>query len=231
MTRFVIREALQTDLDDIVTFYQEFPDSHVMLRTEAAVRTAIRNGTFFLGIDTSATNAGRIFAASAVYDVEAILIGGGTMTLKEAGGSNVKEDRRGFGIHQIMHAARAMHEFILDRGGFHEYFGAIIVPNDPSVKNIMRMGFEKWQDVPPSLRAEREPYVGEGNNLEFYRLLPQSLPLHAKKLIETASRSLVENRHGELKQVELVLDIETVRKYMPILERVADNDISEILRP
>ena len=228
MTRIIIREALSTDHDDIIGFYDEFHDDHVMLRSETVVKNAIRNGTFFLAIDINATNGGRICAASAVYDVNVELPGGGTIPLKEAGGSNVKPERRGLGIHKIMHAARAMHEFILDRGGFQEYFGAIIVPNENSVKNILRMGFEKWENVPESLRNERAPYAENGNEIAYYHLLENALPIHAKILIDAAEHGILEHRSSTLEQAELVMDVETIRRYSPILRRVANGDFSDL---
>jgi hypothetical protein len=228
--RFIIREALLTDYDDIVAFYEENPDPHVMLRGEPAVRSAIRNGTFFLAIDNEATNAGRIFAVSAVYDVASALDGGGTIRLKEAGGSSVKAEYRGFHIHRIFHAARSLHEFILDRGGFDEYFGAIIIPNDPSVKNIGLMGFEPWANPPRALVDERLAYATPPAEVAFFRLGIQALPLHAELLLNYLSIghvSRVSPESGELEQVELVLSIETIKRYKPQVLKIAAGELSE----
>lgn len=151
MRRFIIREAVHLDYSDIRKFYETNPDEHVMLRSEEAVRRAIDEGVFFLALDLSKTDGDRIFAASAVYTVTAQLATGGTVVLKESGGSNVNKQYRGFGVHEVFHWARALHKFILDRGGFDVYFGAIIHPNEPSQKNLLRNGFVEWTDPPPML--------------------------------------------------------------------------------
>ena len=223
MKRLIIREALASDYDDIVCFYREHPDLHVMLRDEATVRRAIENGTFFLAIDTEATNSGRICGASAVYDVIATLATGGSVLLKEAGGSNVKVDYRGFGIHKIFHAARSLHEFILDRGGFEHYFGAIILPNEPSVKNIQRMGFQAWPDPPTGLVQDRAHYAQSEEGIAYFRLLAEELPRHAEILLAYDSRghvSRVNPETDELEQVELILSIETIKRYKPLIEAI-----------
>ena len=230
MRRVVIREAISTDYDDIVTFYQEYPDDHVMLRTKEAVHNAITKGYFFLGIDLDATNSGRICAASAVYEIEAYSPTGGTLSLREAGGSNVKKEARGFGIHKIMHAARALHTNIFDRGGFHEYFGAILVPNPASVKNILRMGFEEWSDVPAALRADREEYVGQDQSLSFYRFPMSSLQIMARAMLNAYECPVLECRSNEtLIQVELVLDVEVTKKYIEIVRAFSAGDLSEYI--
>lgn len=227
MKRIVIREAIPTDYSDIVTFYREHPDEHVMLRTPEAVTRAIENGVFFLAIDTEATNSGRICAASAVYDIEATLPSGGAISLKEAGGSNVRQEMRGFAIHKILHAARALHTYITDARGFHEYFGAIIVPNESSVKNIVRMGFVDWLDVPRSLRNERDSFATEGRKIRFFKFIPESLVASAQLILTFYNCSLLERRiDGQLEQVELVMDLELIRRYLPLLTTIADGDVS-----
>jgi hypothetical protein len=230
MKRLIIREALPTDYDDIVCFYQENPDQHVMLRDEQAVRGAIGNGTFFLAIDTEATNSGRICGAGAVYDVIATLGTGGSVILKEAGGSNVKEAYRGFGIHKIFHAARALHEYILDRGGFEHYFGAIVMPNDPSVKNIRKFGFQPWPDPPLSLVIERLPYAQSEEGIAYFRLFEEQLHTHADYLLKLDALGHISRKHpetGALEQVELILSIETIKRYKPILEAIRNGTFKE----
>lgn len=223
MTRLIIREATAADYDDIVVFYRENPDEHVMLRNEATVRQAIENGTFFLGIDTEAFNSGRICGASAVYDVQSVLDTGGSILLKEAGGSLIKPAMRGLSLHKIFHAARGLHEFILDRQGFDHYFGAIIMPNEPSVKNIEAMGFERWPNPPAKLVEERAIYSVSEEGIAYFRLATSSLQRHAEYLLAVQNRGVVERKSskGEFAQFEVILSIETLKRYRPVVEQIA----------
>lgn len=230
MARLIIREATAGDYEDVVCFYEENPDDHVMLRDEADVRNAISNGTFFIAIDTEADNNGRICAASAVYDVPSTLDSGGSVLLKEAGGSLTKPIMRGLGLHKIFHAARGLHEYILDRFGFDYYFGAIILPNPPSVKNIERMGFEPWTEAPKKLVEERAPYALTDEGIGFFRCKEAALQSHAKFLLDIQNVGHVV-RHGEnsqTEQVEVVLSIETLKRYRPIVEIIAAGDFEKL---
>jgi len=223
MSRLIIREATAADYDDIVAFYRENPDEHVMLRDEQAVRQAITNGTFFLAIDTEAFNSGRICAASAVYDVQSTLDTGGSILLKEAGGSLVKQSMRGLGLHKVFHAARGLHEYILDRHGFELYFGAIILPNEASVRNIRAMGFEPWENPPHKLVEERSVYAIGEEGIGYFRLRPTALQAHAKHLLAVQNRGIVEGKDasGGVVQFEIILSIETLKRYRPIIEQIA----------
>jgi hypothetical protein len=169
MKRFIVREANLFEFEDVRAFYKANPDEHVMLRAEEVVKAAISEGVFFIALDTEKEDSSRIFAASAVYSVPVRDEGGKIIILKEAGGSLVNPNYRGLSVHKIFHCARVLHEFILDRGGFAEYFGAIICPNDPSVANINQAGLEPWHDPPASLVAERAPYAKEGQEIKFFR--------------------------------------------------------------
>jgi len=227
MDRVVIREAIPTDYEDIEIYYREHPDPHVMLRSPEAVWRAIRSGVFFLAIDPAGKNSGRICGASAVYDIETAMLGGGAASLREAGGSNIKREARGFGIHKIFHAARALHTFALDAGGFHEYFGAILTPNIESERNIVLMGFEEWSDVPPALRLNREKFIRDDGGIKFFKLSTGALPQIARKMLEFYNKPILERRiNGNLEQIDLVLDIEITKRYIDIVKLISDGDVS-----
>lgn len=230
MARLIIREATAGDYEDVVCFYEENPDEHVMLRNEADVRNAISNGTFFIAIDTEADNNGRICAASAVYDVPSTLDSGGSVLLKEAGGSLTKPNMRGLGLHKVFHAARGLHEYILDRFGFDYYFGAIILPNPPSVTNIEKMGFEPWPEVPRRLVEERAPYALSEEGIGFFRCKEAALQTHANYLLNIQNIGHIVRRDGNSQgeQIEVVLSIETLKRYRPVVEIIAAGDFEKL---
>jgi hypothetical protein len=160
-----------------------------------------------------------------VYSVPAKTDAGKTIILKEAGGSLVNGDYRGLSVHKIFHCARVLHEFILDRGGFVEYFGAIICPNPPSEANIQVAGFEPWPDPPTSLVAERAPYAKEGQEIRYFRFVEKNLQTAAKKLLTYANRGkLSRDINGGHEECQLVLDLQLLKRYRPILEGLAKGD-------
>ncbi|MGD0144061.1 MAG: hypothetical protein ABSC92_12950 [Rhizomicrobium sp.] len=228
MKRVVIREANLYEYDDIWKFYQKNPDDHVMIRAEEAVKSAIADGVFFMALDTDIISDGdRIFAVSAVYSKPYLVEGGGTVLLKEAGGSLVHPGYRGYSIHKIFHCARVLHEFILDRGGFAEYFGAIICPNDPSVSNIERAGFVPWTNPPAALCAERAPFAKEGQEIRFFRFPIEALPALAEQLLRAADQGKIVKAEGDkIEEWQLVVDLQLLRWYRPILEGLAKRDFN-----
>ncbi len=231
MRRFLIREATIAEFDELREFYEKNPDEHVMFRHDNAVKKAINDGVFLIAIDTSLEDGERIFGASAVYTVSAQRDTGGTITLKEAGGSNVKKDYRGFGVHKVFHWARSLHKFILDRGGFETYFGAIICPNPPSEANIVKAGFLPWDDVPASLVAERQSYAdpAAGQSVQFYSLRKEALVEHAKCLLMQDKRELLERRtEAGVEQVETHLMLETLKSYRRIIEDLSQGNLGAL---
>ncbi|MDQ0466567.1 hypothetical protein QO010_004362 [Caulobacter ginsengisoli] len=229
--RFLIREATIAEFDDLREFYERNPDEHVMFRHDDAVKKAISDGIFLIAIDTSLEDGDRIFGASAVYTVNAQRDSGGTIVLKEAGGSNVKKDYRGFGVHKVFHWARSLHKFILDRGGFEVYFGAIICPNDPSEANIAKAHFLPWDDPPSSLVTERQAYADpeNGQSVKFYRLPKEALVEHAKQLLMQDKREILERRVNDtVEQVETHLMLETLRSYRRIVENLSQGDLGAL---
>jgi hypothetical protein len=228
--KFLIREAHLYEIEDIKAFYRRNPDPHVMLRNDSAIEEAINEGVFLIALDLSKEEGDRIFAASAVYTVRCAEADGTSLVLKEAGGSNVHLDYRGFGVHKIFHCIRGLHEHFLDTGGFSTYFGAIITPNNPSEKNIRRMGFEVWENPPGSLVEIRNAYCDNGQKINFYKLPAASLPTMARTLIADSVRgSLTKSSNGDYETVELELRVELFKRYKSLLEKVASNDLSSLI--
>ena len=220
MKRILIREAHLYEFDDIRRFYECYPDDHVMLRAPDVVNAAISGGGFFLAIDTSLSEEDRIIGASAGYSISAQLEHGGSVTLKEAGGSLVIEPYRGFGIHKVFHYCRSLHHFILDRYGFKEYFGAIVCPNDQSVSNIKKMGFDEWDTPPQSLVDARLPYAKEdGQEIKYFKFPMESLKNHAENIIQLHRRGLLENMRTS-EQAEMIISVETIKRYNKVLQDI-----------
>lgn len=228
--RFVVREAALHEFDDIRKFYEKYPDPHVMLRSEDAVKHAIREGIFVLAIDTSKSDEDRIFGASAVYTIYADRDSGSKIALKEAGSSNVVKEYRGFRLHPIFHWSRALHEFLLDRNGFETYFGAIISPNEISEKNIKKACFTEWASPPPSLVRERMPLAPENHEIKYYRLDPKELVNHAKWLLTAEARGVVSRdlEDGTHETVPITLDLQVLRRYRKALQQLADGDTTTL---
>lgn len=236
MRRFIIQEATFTEFDSLRQFYIDNPDEHVMFRDDKAVKQAIDEGVFLIAQDTGRPLDDRIFAASAVYTVGAVDGAGSELTLKEAGGSNVAEAYRGFGVHKVFHWARSLHKFITEPDGFDHYFGAIICPNPASEANIAKAGFKPWGQPPQSLIDDRAPYAKDGQHISYFRLPYTAIQHHAQSLLMVANRGLLERKgpNGELEQVELLLNLESLNYFRPTLERAANGDFAEFedyLRP
>lgn len=231
MKRIVIREANLYEYDEIRAFYEKNPDPHVMPRPEDVMKLAIADGVFLIGLDTDILVDGeRIFAVSSVYNVPARDRGKAPMLLKEAGGSLVNQKYRGYSVHKVLHCARILHMFILDRGGFDQYFGAIVCPNPASVSNIEKAGFVPWSDPPESLVADRAPFAKEGQTIQFYRFPEASLQKTAADLLTFANRGRLsrDNNDGQFEECQLVLDLQLLKWYRPILEKLAVGDLSAL---
>ena len=233
MSRFVVREASRHEFDDIRAFYEANSDGHIRQRADEVILRAIDEGVFFVAIDTSINDgANRIVAASAVYTIETTYPSGGTLLLKECGGTLVKPEYRGFSLQKIFLWVRSLHKHILDRNGFDHFFCSIRVPNEHSVKNVLSAGFQRWESPPESLIDQRtvDPVSKGKLDVEFYRLPISSLRIHAEKLLAQELRGIVERRNGKvLDQVELHLSIEVLTRYRQIVTMIVDKGVNAAL--
>ncbi|MEQ1754684.1 MAG: hypothetical protein ABL973_11185 [Micropepsaceae bacterium] len=217
------------EYDDIRRFYEENPDEHVMFRGEEVVKRAISSGVFFLALDTDKDSTNRIFGASAVYDVPCQDDKGGSLLLKEAGGSLVAPSYRGFGIHKVFHHLRMLHEQVLDKNGCDAHFGAIICPNKESESNILKAGFEPWHEVPAALVNERAPFAKEGQEIRFFKFNKDNIVQQAALLLKAEYRGNVSRDYnGSNEAVPLVLDVELLKHYRPVIEQLARGDLSAL---
>jgi hypothetical protein len=224
--RFLFREASQHEFSEIRQFYLRNPDDHVMFRAEPDVRKAIADGVFFLALDVTRSEGDRIVGASAVYTIAAPDSSGPKRLLMESGGSRVADEYKGFGLHKLFHAARALHKFINDRKGFDRYFAAIICPNDPSVRNCGTMGFTPWEDPPVSLVTAREQFAKAGQQVRYFQLSQPALVKHAQRLLECdVVGSLTNDRTGAICKLEMAIQL--LRLNRLTVQLIANGDLEK----
>ncbi len=197
LPRFTIREARANEIAVARAFYAKHPDPHVMPRAEDVLRAAQEDGALFCAelaaypegasAPQIAYGVGDWIAISGAY--RAVYDG---VRLFENGGSIVSTPYRGFSVHKLLHAARILTVKIMQAGAYDRIFGAIIAPNNPSKKNLLRAGFAIWSDPPAALRAERDPYAtGPGSQIEYFCFPDSALPALARFLLDV-------KRDGEL---------------------------------
>ena len=232
MKRFIIREAELYEFKDVRRFYEEFAHEKVAERPQDVIRQTIEDGSLIVAIDTSLNESERIFGCSAAYTLEASLESGGSVTLKEAGSTLIRESHRSFGIHKVFHWARSLHEHILDRGGFDTYFSSIRCPNERSERSMARVGFEVWDNPPKSIREKKERnFVAKaGEYLQFYRLPRHVLREHARELLTIEhDRHVARIIDGKDEIVELHFALQLTERYRHILQDIVDNGVETAL--
>jgi hypothetical protein len=225
LRRFIIREADRFDFDEIKKFLRDNSDDHIRQRADEDLKKAISDGIFLLAIETNKNpNNKYIFGVSTVFSIEVLDDSNKSVILKEAGSSLITEEYRGFGIHKIFHSIRILHEYITDKGGFTEYFCSIRVPNERSVENALKSGFQKWEDAPQFLQLDRNSSLRADQKIEFYRFNPdENIAKHAESILfhdEWHTMERADKITGAVECVEIHLSVELNKKYRPLLQAI-----------
>lgn len=212
-THFLLEQANSKNIPNILTFYKENPDRHIMPRPEDILSLAASNGNLFLLYD----NNNEIAGVSGIYGLKI-----DNNFYVEAGGSLIKEKWRGNGLHKILHYARSLTAHTIE-DRFEEYFGAIICPNPQSVGSIKNCLFEEWKSPPSKLVADRAAYAGKNEHIEFFRLPEKSMYRHASLLIDTFNnKSFIHHN----KKINIIININIINDFLPQIEEFARLDRS-----
>lgn len=175
---FRLREVRLNEVDKVKEFYNHNPDRHVMPRPDDILIKAVNNGYLFAVFASNFEFRDKIVAVSGCY---ASIFD--NKIYMEAGGSRISENYQGLGLHRILHFVRALTAYINEED-LSSYFGAIICPNPPSVKNIIRCGFVNWENPPEELVNERTIYAGDSETIEYFYLPKSELRTHANNIIK-----------------------------------------------
>ncbi|MEO0875967.1 MAG: hypothetical protein AAFY48_15330 [Bacteroidota bacterium] len=224
--RFILREAELFEFEDVRRFYEENQDPLVAERPSEVIRAALHDGSIIIAIDTQEDDdRKRIFGASAAYTRVVNLPTGGRAVLKEAGSSLIKKSHRGYGLHKVFHWLRSLHEHILDKGGFEEYFSAVRAPNPISERSLIRTGFEPWESAPPHLMELKQSALPDDSDatIEIFRLPLEALQTHAKELLAFELEHVAsKNGNGDTDAVEVYLAVQILERYRPVVQAIAD---------
>lgn len=223
--RFILREAELYEYEDVRRFYEDNYDEKVAERPGDVIRGALKDGAIVVAIDTAEGDHNRIFGASAAYSKTTQLSSGGTISLKEAGSTLIKETHRSFGLHKVFHWVRSLHEFILDRGGFQIYFSSVRVPNERSERSMLRAGFEQWSEAPKALFDEKTNALPQGasDRIELYRLPISALQEHAQNLLALEHERVVHRTKDEKDEtIEITLAVQILERYRSVVKNIAD---------
>lgn len=215
--QFRLREVRFGEIDKIKEFYSQNPDKHVMPRPDDILKKAIDDGYLFAVFASNFEYRDKIVAVSGCYASKF-----DNKIYMEAGGSRINENYQGLGLHRILHSVRALTAHINEED-LASYFGAIICPNPPSVTNIVRCGFIKWENPPQELVNERAIYAGEGECIEYFYLPKSELKSHANSVIDIVNKDYFIKSE---KKVRLKLDIKISSINMASLIYISRNGLS-----
>lgn len=182
-----------------------------MPRPDEIIESAIKDGHLFVLEDVSAIRpiyAGISGFYPSFFD--------GNLYM-EAGGSLISKFHRGYGLHKVLHYIRALTAHHKEQE-ISVYFGAIICPNEPSVRNILACEFEPWGDPPHELITQRAPYAGPGESIEYFQLNRAKLKIHAQHLLNIKQKGFY--KKGPL-DIQLFIDVKITNIFIEELHEIA----------